>query len=418
MLKILKASSKDFQSRWKKILEQRAQMGKEIEEQLEKIFLDIKKKGIKAVIKYAKLYDNFSGTEKDIKVKKSELNGAKNLLSRDEKRAIEKAKQRIEWFHKKQKPKGYRLKENGGYIRERWLALERVGIYIPAGKFPLASTVLMCAIPAKIAGVGEIVLTTPANGEVHPAILYSASLLGIDEIYKLGGAQAIFALALGASPIKKVDKIVGPGGLWASRAKVYAYKMGLVGIDTLAGPSEIAILADGSAKSELIIADIKAQLEHGEDSWAFLISTSKNLLEKVADEFRGEKANLVLIQARSKKEMIELANQIAPEHLEIMLKNPEEVLEQIYGAGAVFVGEYSPVALGDYLAGTNHCLPTGARARFESPLGVWDFMKRQSIVWMEKHIFLKLQKSCKDFARLEGLFEHARSISIRAKDLK
>jgi len=214
-------------------------------------------------------------------------------------------------------------------------------------------------------------------------------------------------------PIKKVDKIFGPGGPWASAAKVYAQSQGLVGIDTLAGPSEIVILSDGSVPIEFAIADLKAQLEHGEEGWAFLISTNSSDLEKAKAGLNLPGKNLILIKSRNRQEMLELANRIAPEHLEIHTRNPEQLLPRLFGPAAIYVGAYSPVAAGDYLAGPNHCLPTSGRAAFDSPLGVWDFMKRQSLVKLSQKLMKKIGKSASDFAQLEGLSFHSNSIKIR-----
>ncbi len=414
----LETRDRDFSRKLKRILEKRAQVSQEVRERVEEIFQEVKKRGIKAVLKYAREYDGFVGKEADLQVKPGEFLQAEKSLSEKEKSAIKKALKRIERFHKNQLPKGFQLREKGGYLRERWIALERVGIYIPAGKYPLASTVLMTVIPARLAGVREILLTTPApGGKIHPAILYSAKLAEADVVYKLGGAQAIFALSLGVKPVKKVDKIVGPGGIYVSTAKIYAYSLGLVGIDTLAGPSEVVILADGSAPLEFALSDLLAQLEHGKDSWGFLLSNKQSFLLEAKARLKKEKGNLVLIFCRSKKEMIELANQIAPEHLELQVRKPESWADKITTAGAVFLGAWSPVAIGDYLAGTNHCLPTGGRARFDSPLGVWDFLRRQSEVYFSRELSSSLGRLAIDFARIEGLEKHARSLEIR-KDKK
>ncbi len=412
----LETRDRDFSRKLKRILEKRAQVSQEVLERVEEIFQEVKKRGIKAVLKYAREYDGFVGKEADLQVKPKEFLQAEKSLSEKEKTAIKKALKRIERFHKNQLPGGFQLREKGGYLKERWIPLERVGIYIPAGKYPLASTVLMTVIPARLAGVKEIILTSPApGGKIHPAILYSAKLAGADVVYKLGGAQAIFALSLGVKPVKKVDKIVGPGGIYVSTAKVYAYSLGLVGIDTLAGPSEVVILADGSAPLEFALSDLQAQLEHGKDSWGFLLSNKQSFLVEAKARLKKEKGNLVLIFCSGKKEMIELANQIAPEHLELQVRKPESWADRITTAGAVFLGAWSPVAIGDYLAGTNHCLPTGGRARFDSPLGVWDFLHRQSQIYFSLGRFSTLCEPARDFAHLEGLKEHARSLEIRRR---
>jgi len=414
----LDTREKNFEKKFSVLLKNRASFKSELEQKVREIFSWVEKQGINALLDFVRRYEGFKGTSKDLKVKQKEIEQAEKKLTGKQIKAIKLAKNRIEKFHKRQIPKGYKIKEQDGYLEERWVALSRVGIYIPAGKAPLASTVLMTGVPAKLAGVKEIIITTPAgkDGKVHPAILFCAQLLGIKEIYKVGGAQAIACLALGAEPIKKVDKIVGPGGVWVSSAKVYAQSQGLCGIDTLAGPSEILILSDGSVRIEFAQADLFAQLEHGEDSWAFLISANQKYLERlISPELKGAK-NLVLIYAESENQMLELANQIAPEHLELHLENPEEALPHLSTAPAIFIGGYSPVAIGDYLAGPNHSLPTGGRARFDSPLGVRDFMKRQSIVKIGKILFKELSDPLSTFVELEGLSAHSRSIKIRLKN--
>jgi len=416
-MKILDTRNKKFTAEFSRLLKARAGFKAGLEGKVEKIFSAVEKRGLRAVLEFARKIDGFSGTEKELRVRAKELNSAEKELSANQIQAMQLARKRIERFHQGQAPDGYIIKEEESFSELRWIPLQSVGIYIPGGKAPLASTVLMAAIPAQIAGVKRIAMVTPADrgGEIHPAILFAAKLTGVEEIYRVGGAHAIALLSLGAGRIQKVDKIVGPGGLWVSAAKVYAQSKGLAGIDTLAGPSEIAILADGSAPAEFAIADLKAQLEHGQGGWAFLISTNADYLEKIKSGWKLRGKNLFLIHSRSEQEMIELANRIAPEHLEIHTAEPEQLLAGLTGPAAIYVGADSPVAAGDYLAGPNHCLPTGGRAAFDSPLGVWDFMKRQSVVRLSEEMIKILGKPAAEFAELEGLLEHSRSLTIRIK---
>jgi len=414
-MKKLDSRKPGFEKELAAILRERAAFSAGVEEKVAQVFKQVAAGGGKALLGFAKKFDGFTGSAADLKVAKKEIDAALKQLSPAQARAIALAQKRIANFHCKQVPESYRVKETGSWFEERWVPLRRVGLYVPGGNAPLASTVLMTAIPARLAGVREIALATPGkgSGKIHPAILFAARLAGVTEIYRVGGAHAIAALALGAGPIKKVDKIFGPGGAWVSAAKVYAQGRGLCGIDTLAGPSEVLILADGSAPAKFAAADLSAQLEHGADSWAFLVSNNAKHIEKVLAEKIFPGKNLVLILARNRKEMISLANRVAPEHLEVQLKNPEAALMELTAAPAIFVGPWSPVASGDYIAGPNHSLPTAGRAAFDSPLGVWDFMKRQSIINLDSKGVKRLAGPGAVFAELEGLREHARSLRIR-----
>jgi histidinol dehydrogenase len=414
-MKTLNTKSHRFEQELAAILKERASFKAEVMKKVPEVFSALEKKGAAALLDFAKKFDGFKGAVRDLKVSAKEINSALKQLSPKQAEAIRLAMKRIEKFHKLQKPKNHLLKEGKSYFEERWVPLSRVGLYIPGGKAPLASTVLMTAVPARIAGVKSIALATPAgpSGKIHPAILFAARLTGVTEIYKVGGSQAIAAFALGVGPIQKVDKIFGPGGPYVSAAKVFAQGQGLCGIDTLAGPSEVLIIADGSAPVQYPASDISAQLEHGPDSWAFLVSTSEKYISQVLAQRITPGENLIIITARDRKEMISLANRIAAEHLEVHLKNPEAAVKELTASPAIFIGPYSPVAAGDYIAGTNHSLPTAGRAAFDSPLGVWDFMKRQSLAKLDKTLAARLASPATTFAEMEGLFEHARSLRIR-----
>ncbi|KAF0132848.1 MAG: histidinol dehydrogenase [Candidatus Saganbacteria bacterium] len=338
--------------------------------------------------------------------------------------ALRKAKDNIESFHAKQKKdEWFEQVEDDVFLGMRVVPIESVGVYVPGGSAAYPSTVLMNVIPAIVAGVSRITIASPPK--ISPLILAAAAELGVSEIYQMGGAQAIAALAYGTETIPKVDKIVGPGNLYVALAKKMVF--GAVGIDSLAGPSDIVIVADCESDANFIAADLLAQSEHDAESSAILITDSKELASKVMDELEkqivklkrkeiAEKAlnkngKIFLIDNLSKAPNI--VNQIAPEHLEILSSPPQEMIEKIKNAGAIFLGPFSPVAVGDYMAGPNHVLPTGGTARFSSPLSVYDFIKRQSIVGYTKAALEKTKSKIQMLAELEGLDAHARSIEIR-----
>lgn len=373
----------------------------EIEEYVRKILQDIRKNGEIALRKYAEKFDGFDG---DFRVSKAEIIEAKRSISEEDKKVIEEVIRRVEDYHKKF------FEETKIFVRNWALyglickPLQRIGIYVPGGK-PLPSTLIMIAIPAKIAGVNEIVLTTPPkNGKVNPYILYIADLLEVDEIYKIGGVQAIAAMAFGIC-MRKVDKIFGPGNKFVSEAKRQVF--GIVGIDSLAGPSEICIIADETANKEYVLADLLSQLEHDRDAKAWLLTTSKEL----ANYCMGERIKVRL--CRDMEECIALANEIAPEHLQIMVKEPLEVAERIYNAGAIYIGSYTPVAAADYFLGVNHVLPTNKAARFCSVLTVMDFMKRISFAWVSRQEFMENRKLGMRFAEIEGMKLHKQALEVR-----
>jgi histidinol dehydrogenase len=403
------------------------------QKQVEQIFKDIIQGRDQALFDYTAKFEGHKLTAQNVRVSRQELKQAWKRVPARDRRTISLAASRIERFHKEQRPRAFRLKEKTGTrIEQRVVSLERVGIYIPAGRSPLFSTVLMTAIPAKIAGVQRIVMISPwPKGEMNPYILTAARMVGVHEIYKIGGAQGIFALAYGTQSIPWVNKIVGPGSIWVSEAKALVARMGYIGIDMVAGPSEIMVLADGSFPADLAAADLLSQLEHGEDSMATLVTTSKKYAAKVRDEMTKQSSvsgrkeyfektlqNLAtLIWTRNLEESIEVVNRTAPEHLEILAKSPRKILNKIKNAASIFLGPYSPVPIGDYLAGPNHVLPTAYRAKYASPLGVEDFVKRQSVVEFSKEALLKLGPVAERMAELEGLDGHAQAIRIRREAL-
>ncbi|MBI5699122.1 histidinol dehydrogenase [Candidatus Saganbacteria bacterium] len=327
-------------------------------------------------------------------------------------------------FHQKQRTEEwFETLPNDALLGLRVIPIEKVGIYVPGGRAAYPSTVLMNAIPAKVAGVKKIVMVSPPP--IHPAILVAAAEVGIGEIYQVGGAQAIAALAFGSESIPKVDKIVGPGNVYVALAKKFLF--GVVGIESLAGPSDVMILADADAEAEFIAADMLSQAEHDPESSAVLVTDSRKLAEEVVKQIEKQKGKLsrkeiietslgeggAILLVRDLKEGVEIVNEFAPEHLEILASNPQRILEKVTNAGAVFMGPYSPVAVGDYAAGPNHVLPTFGAARFSSPLGVYDFIKYQSIVGYTKPALQKIREAAEVMAKVEGLDAHARSIEIR-----
>jgi len=402
---------------------------RKVQKQIEGIIDNIMTYGDHALFKHTKLLEKHQIDKNTVRVSSNDLDLAWNKVSVSDRRIIQFAAKRIERFHKKQLPRSFKLKKDHQEILEqRIMPLTRVGICIPAGKAPLFSTVLMTAIPAKIAGVQEIAMISPwPNGQMSHYILAAAKIVGISEIYKVGGAQGVAALAYGTKSIAKVDKIVGPGNIWVSYAKSMVARYGLVDIDTVAGPSEIVVIADKSCPSSFIIADLLSQLEHGTDSRAILITPDKHYANYIFNEIQAQEASYnrqkntnnakrnlpLIIYTRNLDEAIEAVNWLSPEHLEIIVKNPRNILKKIKNAASIFLGPYSPVPMGDYVAGPNHVLPTEGHARFASPLGVEDFVKRQSVVEFSKEALMKLGPVAMRMAQLEGLDAHARAIEIR-----
>lgn len=392
------------------------------------IIQNVRKNGDKAVFDYAKKFDKVELTS--LIVSKEEIAEAKKNVSDEFISAMEKAAENIQVFHDKQVEQSwYFNKPNGVMLGQQVTALDRVGIYVPGGKAAYPSTVLMNALPAKIAGVKEIYMTTPpqTDGKINPHVLYAANLAGIDTIYKIGGAQAVAAFAYGTESVRPVDKIVGPGNVFVARAKKWVY--GDVAIDMIAGPSEICVVADETAPPEFIAADLLSQAEHDEEARAICITTSDSLAKAIKSEVtkqleqldRSEIARIsidhhgVIIVVDELSEAFELVNEIAPEHLQLMFNNASEALPEIKHAGAIFIGNHSPEPLGDYFAGPNHTLPTSGTAKFASPLGVYDFTKKSSIIRYSEAALNEAADAITEIATKEGLTAHAKSIKIRQK---
>ncbi|HHT89115.1 MAG TPA: histidinol dehydrogenase [Clostridiales bacterium] len=400
----------------------------EYADKVNKIVNDVRKDGDKALFLYTKKFDNFDINENNIRVTEEEIENAYNDIDAGVIEVIRKAKKNIEAYHNKQKQNSwFDASEDGIILGQKVTPIEKVGIYVPGGKAAYPSTVLMDVIPAKVAGVNRTVIVTPPDkdGKVYSGTLVAAKEAGVTEIYKAGGAQAIAALAFGTESIPKVDKIVGPGNIYVALAKKAVF--GHVSIDSIAGPSEILVLADETANPRFVAADLLSQAEHDELASSILVTTSKELAVKVSEEidkflmtlFRREiiqksldNYGYILI-ADDMDEAIEVANDIATEHLEIMTKDPFMVMTKIKNAGAIFIGDYSSEPLGDYMAGPNHTLPTNGTAKFFSPLGVDDFIKKSSIISYSKEALEGIHKDIETFAKSEGLTAHANSIAVR-----
>lgn len=390
----------------------------------------VREMGDAAVFAFTEKFDQAHITAENVRVTKEELKEAYTQVDPELIGVIRKSLVNIRSYHEKQRRYSwFDSQENGTLLGQKVMPLAKVGVYVPGGKAVYPSSVLMNIVPAKVAGVGKIVMTTPCgkDGKVNPTTLVAAHEAGADEVYKVGGAQAIAALAFGTETIPKVDKIVGPGNIYVALAKRAVY--GHVNIDSIAGPSEILVLADESANPRYVAADLLSQAEHDEMASAILITTSEELAGKVSDEVDGflevlSRKEIIkksldnygyILLADSMEAAIEAANEIASEHLEIVTKDPFHVMTKIKNAGAIFIGEYSSEPLGDYFAGPNHVLPTNGTARFFSPLSVDDFVKKSSIVYYSREALEPVQKDIIRFAEAEQLTAHANSIRVRFK---
>lgn len=388
----------------------------------------VRANGDKAVFDYTLKFDKTEINKDNILVTKAEIDEAYSKVEPELVEIIKKAAKNIEEYHMKQKQYSwFDSKPDGTMLGQKVTALSRVGVYVPGGKAAYPSSVLMNILPAKCAGVEEIIMVTPPDkeGKVNPGTLVAATIAGVDKIYKVGGAQAIAALAFGTESIPKVDKIVGPGNIFVALAKKAVF--GFVSIDSIAGPSEILVLADETANPRFVAADLLSQAEHDELASAILVTTSKELAEKVSEEVDKFVAELsrreilekslenygYILVAETMQDAIDTANDIASEHLEIVTKNPFDTMTRIKNAGAIFLGEYSSEPLGDYFAGPNHVLPTNGTAKFFSPLSVDDFIKKSSIISYSREALKPISKDIIKFAESERLTAHANSIKVR-----
>lgn len=428
MIKMADANSIDGKE-YMEFLKKRAEdVQKDVNIVVNKILEDVRTRGDAALIEYTQKFDSKSITLKNLIVTAEEIKNAYKMVDQDFLDAITLSKENVKKFHEKQIRNPWEMtKDKGVILGQTVRGLESVGIYVPGGTAAYPSTVIMNAIPAKVAGVKNLVMVTPplADGSVNPHILVAADIAGVGKIYKVGGAQAIAGLAFGTESISKVDKIVGPGNIYVAMAKKNVF--GTVDIDMIAGPSEILIIADEAANEKFIAADLMSQAEHDVLASAMLITNSRELAEKVVCQIEIqiksmsrkdiiskslEKYGVILI-TQNIKEAIDLANEIAPEHLEVLLNNPLDFLEDIKNAGSIFLGQYSPEPLGDYIAGPNHVLPTSGTARFFSPLSVDDFIKKSSYIYYTKEALSEVKDKVIVLSEVEGLTAHGNSIKVR-----
>lgn len=427
-MRIVKLTEETRQDLLDKLLKRSPNNYGQYEDRVADIVNTIRKEKDSALFAYTEKFDGAKIDASNIRVTEEEIEEAYRLVDPELLSVIRKALVNIRTYHEKQvKQSWFESKENGIILGQKVQALSTVGVYVPGGKAVYPSSVLMNIVPAKVAGVEKIVMCSPCSkeGKIYPSTLVAAKEAGVDEIYKAGGAQAIAAMAFGTESVPKVDKIVGPGNIYVALAKKAVY--GYVSIDSIAGPSEILVLADESANPRFVAADLLSQAEHDELASAILITTSQKLAEQVSVEVDGFLTELsrreimekslenygYILVAETMEEAIATANEIASEHLEIVTKNPFDVMTKIRNAGAIFLGEYSSEPLGDYFAGPNHVLPTNGTAKFFSPLGVDDFIKRSSIVYYSREALKPVHKDIIRFAESEQLTAHANSIKVR-----
>ncbi|MFA4916514.1 MAG: histidinol dehydrogenase [Syntrophales bacterium] len=426
-MKIIRTSDSNFE----KIFQQLRHRGKVFDENVwkdvKKIVEDVASRGDNALFEYTEKFDGQKINAVSITVSSEEMEDAIRMVKYKDMEVLKLAADRIKRFHEIQiTPDCFCSDEEGIELRLQILPLQRVGIYCPGGLAFYPSTVLMAAIPAMIAGVEDIFLVTPPRGKgINPLLAAAARISGVKRIFRIGGAQAIAALAYGTESIPAVDKIVGPGNAYVAAAKKIVY--GQVAIDMIAGPSEILIISDGRTDASLVAADLLAQAEHDEMASAILLTFDEAFAQRVASEIKVQLNSLsrkeiaenslqefgAIILVEDTNEAIAIANRFAPEHLALMVEKPQEILGRIKNAGAVFLGSWTPEAIGDYIAGTNHILPTGGTARFSSPLGVHDFLKRTSVLSFSDEAFHRYGEQATRFAKLEGLDGHSRSLAMR-----
>ncbi len=430
-MKILKLTDETRKNLLEELLKRSPNSYKQYEDSVNTIIEKVRSERDRAVFSYTKQFDGADINEESIKVTREEIEEAYHLVDLKLIEVMKKSLDNIRIYHEKQRQYSwFDSRPDGVMLGQKVTPIARVGVYVPGGKAVYPSSVLMNVLPAKVAGVEKIVMTTPCNkeGKVNPATLVAAELAGVDEIYKVGGAQAIAALAFGTESIPKVDKIVGPGNIYVALAKKAVF--GHVSIDSIAGPSEILVLADETANPRYVAADLLSQAEHDELASAILITTSERLAQQVSKEveqFTTELSRKEIIEkslenygyilvAESMAEAIEAVNEIASEHLEILTANPFETMMKIKNAGAIFLGEYASEPLGDYFAGPNHVLPTNGTAKFFSPLSVDDFIKKSSIISYSREALAPIYKDIVQFSTSEQLTAHANSIKVRFED--
>lgn len=427
MIDILMASDKDFSRKLKTITNRSEADTSKVEEAVKEIIASVRNHGDKALFSYTSKFDKVSLDKKSIKVSDAEFKAARKSVSKGIVESLTLAARRIEGFHKRQLEESWFFHEDEGVTLGQMVRpLARAGCYVPGGKASYPSSVLMNVIPARVAGVKEVIVCSPTpGGEINPYVLIACEIAGADAVYKVGGAQAVAAMAYGTESIPRVDKIVGPGNIYVATAKRLVF--GVIDIDMIAGPSEILVVADESANPAFIAADLLSQAEHDEMASSILVTTSKKIADGTVKELKKQLKKLsrkeiagkslrdygAIIVVKGMEEAAQILNNIAPEHLELSVDRPFELLPKIKNAGAIFLGHYTPEAVGDYIAGPNHTLPTGGTARFFSPLSATDFLKRSSILYYSEASLKKIGKDAVRIAEAEGLTAHANSVKVR-----
>jgi len=428
MISLLSSNSEDFDTQLSSLINWESNSDEEINNTVRKIIKEVKDKGDSSVLKFTSEFDSLNAKSiSELIISKENLQKSFDNLIQKQKDALNIAAQRIESYHLNQKQESWNYTEDDGTVLGQKVSpLDRVGLYVPGGKAAYPSSVLMNSIPAKVAGVNELIMVVPTpNGVSNELVLAAAHIADVDMVITIGGAQAIAALAYGTETIPKVDKIVGPGNIYVATAKKQVF--GQVGIDMIAGPSEILIICDGTTDPDWIAMDLFSQAEHDEEAQSILLCPDEGFIEKVRNSIQRllptmDRESIIrtalknrgaLILTKDINEAIKISNKIAPEHLELSVENPESILDDIKNAGAIFMGKYSSEALGDYCAGPNHVLPTSSTARFSSPLGVYDFQKRSSIIMASKEGAINLGETAATLAYGEGLQAHAMSALYR-----
>ena len=427
MVMLLDSAAGDFEKRFSELLAAKREVSEDVDSAVRDILVDVKARGDAALIELTQRFDHVDLSEMGIRVSEADIDAAVARVDADIRKALEFAHERITAHHQRQLPEDDIYEDEAGVVLgHRWTAVEAAGLYVPGGTASYPSSVLMNAVPARVAGVERIAMVVPApNGEINPLVFAAARLAGVSEIYRVGGAQAVAALAFGTETIAPVAVIVGPGNAYVAEAKRQVF--GTVGIDMIAGPSEVLVVADGKNDPDWIASDLLAQAEHDSSAQSILITESAGFGKAVAEAVerqlsqlpRGEIAREswdkfgAVITVKSLDESPALIDRVAPEHLEIAVDDPESLMHRIRNAGAIFLGRYTPEVIGDYVAGPNHVLPTARSARFSSGLGVLDFMKRSSILKLGPESLDRLAPDAMTLAKAEGLDAHSRSVSIR-----
>lgn len=429
MVRRLQISAQNFDDEFETLLSVNREDTADVRDDVANIIGDVRARGMAALADYTKTFDHFDLTQENILISEDEVNAARQNVDPQDLESLEFAAARIRAYHEKQLPENVSYKDEAGVLLGwRWTSVDSAGLYAPGGRAVYPSSVLMNAIPAKVAGVSQLAMVTPTpSGTINPMVIAAAKIAGVDQVYRIGGAQAIAALAFGAGPIAPVDVIVGPGNAYVAEAKRQVF--GFVGIDTIAGPSEIMVVADGANDPEWIAADLLSQAEHDPSSQSILVTDDHQFADAVeraaSEQIEGSprreitKAawdnNSALIVVETLDQAANIVNRVAPEHLELAVDDPSGLLPGIRHAGAIFLGRYTPEAVGDYVAGPDHVLPTAGSARFSSGLSVLDFMKRSSLIGCDENSLKQIGPPAAHLADREGLPAHAHSIRVRFK---